>query len=509
MAESKAKKLIKKLPIPSNRLLLPSMALKRLTSKSGNGVYASADLLFKGAVFGRDSFEIAEDLMRLRPKLVRNILLTMVKLQGHTLNNKNEEQPGKIVHEYRNIVIDGKPINEKSLAIFHNLAAKWGGNEIEMAYYGSVDSTPFFLRVLGGYCSIYGPDILDEQITTKNHDKITVRNSAKAAANWLTGCLSESKSGLLEYQATNPSGIKNQVWKDSDEFYVHEDGSLANHGKPIISIEVQALAYDALLSAAEIVPDNSGHYIKLAQDLREKTLKLLWLRDSNFFALGADYDEKDHLRLITTPTANPGALLDSSFFDSLEEVQRRLYITAIVEKLMSYEFLTGAGIRSRSLGGAKLVDFWDYHGSFVSWPKETYDIAKGLDRQGFPLLSKQLENRLLNVILKHRQYPEFVYVDGWGRILSSTPSSHSHGDVTIVHGTNNPERVQGWTVSAIMAIVSQRVSSKLSRDKPETTGQWQAELERSILAKIPRVERHLNPFKLQARYPTNRYRLHK
>lgn len=512
--DSKAKKLIKKipiqkLPIKRDRLLLPSMALKRVTSKKGNGVYASADLLFKGAVFGRDSFEIAEDLMLIRPKLVRTILLSMVKLQGKVANNINEEQPGKIVHEYRNVIIDGKPINEESMAIFHNLASKWGGNDKEMAYYGSIDSTPFFLRVLGNYCSLYGAGILDEAVVHKDQNKLTVKKAAREAVKWLIRQLDDSKSGLLAYNSLNPEGIKNQVWKDSDEFYVHENGSLADHTKPIVSIEVQALAYDGLISAAQIFPEESAYYYEKAKKLRDKTFELLWLKKQDYFALGADYDSKDKLRLVTTPSANPATLLDSGFFDGLEPLVRQQYVSAIVEKIMSYEFLTDAGIRSRSLLAAGLINHWDYHGSFVSWPKETYDVAKGLSRQGFPLLAKQLENRLLNVILKHRQYPEFVYVDGWGRVLSSTPSFHSHGDVTIVFGTNNPERIQGWTVSAIMAIVSQRVSGTFSRDEGVFTDQWQADLEQSVLSAIPKVQRHLNPFKLSAKYPTNRYRLHK
>ena len=56
-----------------NAFFLPSLALKTVTSKRGLGVYASSDTLFKGAVFGRDSLEVAEDLMQTKPQLVRAI----------------------------------------------------------------------------------------------------------------------------------------------------------------------------------------------------------------------------------------------------------------------------------------------------------------------------------------------------------------------------------------------------------------------------------------------------
>lgn len=41
----------------------PALALKTMTSRNGLGVYASSDVLFKGAVFGRDSLTVAEDIM--------------------------------------------------------------------------------------------------------------------------------------------------------------------------------------------------------------------------------------------------------------------------------------------------------------------------------------------------------------------------------------------------------------------------------------------------------------
>jgi glycogen debranching enzyme len=91
--------------------LTPTQALYTVTSKSGLGVYASSDRLFKGAVFGRDSLEVAEDLMYIKPRLVEKILLTLASLQGEVDNKSNEEEPGKIVHEYRTPHIDGRPLN--------------------------------------------------------------------------------------------------------------------------------------------------------------------------------------------------------------------------------------------------------------------------------------------------------------------------------------------------------------------------------------------------------------
>src|SRR5690606_14054105 len=135
--------------------------------------------------------------------------------------------------------------------------------------------------------------------------------------------------------------------------------------------------------------------------------------------------------------------------------------------------------------------YWDYHGSYVSWPKETYDIAKGLRRQGFPKLAKQLENRLLNVTLRSRSYPEFVYVDEWGRVLASSPSAREHADLIIVDSTNNPESIQAWTVSALYAVVSNRLADRVKLTKPSSRPKWKTALEREIMRNMPHVSKHL------------------
>lgn len=500
-------KLFENLPPARKALAVPAVALRSVTSRGAKSVYASSDTLFRGAVFGRDSLEVAEDLMHIKPKLVHNILINLAELQGIKNNDLNEEEIGKIIHEYRTVILDGKHIGKSSMRIFNELSKKWGGNEHELAYYGSVDSTPFFLRVLGTYISIYGVDILEADIH-QGKQKTTMRHAANAAVQWLVDKLTNAESGLLEYKRINPHGILNQVWKDSDEFYVHTNKQRANHDRPIASVEVQALAYDALTAAATFFPEMSVELLEHAYKLRDQTIKLLWQEKMHYFALGIDYDNDNNIRVIQTQTANPAALLDSGFFDWLDQKDREKYVCAIVRKIMSKNFLTSAGIRSRSLSAAHLVDFWDYHGSFVAWPKETYDIAKGLRRHGLPKLGRQLENRLLNIVLKTHEYPEFVYVDEWGRVLAhKRPVEHTHGELVLVKASNTPERIQAWTVSALMAIISARKDGTLSIYSGQPQSLWQKNLEKQILSKIPIVNHYVNPLKLLTRYPTHKYKL--
>lgn len=487
-------------------ILPPVLALRTVVSRSGKGVYASSDTLYKGAVFGRDSLEVAEDLMPARPKLVRSILLTLAAMQGVTSNDINEEDRGKIIHEYRTLYVDGKPLNEASQFIFDGLSEKWGREGDAMTYYGSIDATPLFIRVLCTYAKHYGRAALKVRVLQRDGIRVSLLASMTSAVDWVLHKLDESSSGLLEYQRRNPHGIENQVWKDSREFYVHEDGQLANFNRPIASIEVQALTYDALVMAAEVLPERAHELRMLAERLREATMDYLWQDDMQYFALGLDHDpNSDELRVIKTTTANPAALLESCLFDGLSEEIRLKYVSGIVRNIMGTDFLTDAGIRSRALKEAHLINFWDYHGSFTSWPKETYDIAKGLRRQGFPHLAHELENRLLNVVKKSQGYPEFVYVDARGRVLAGSPGSNTHGHMLKVDASNQPEHVQAWTLSAVMAILISRGPRVSKKAHPQTP--WQHTLEKEVLSHIPHVKRLRWPKELNARYPDYRYNL--
>jgi glycogen debranching enzyme len=150
-----------------------------------------------------------------------------------------------------------------------------------------------------------------------------------------------------------------------------------------------------------------------------------------------------------------------------------------------------------------LVPFWDYHGSYTSWPKETYDISRGLKRQGFPRLAEELDNRLLNSCKAAHGYPEFFYVDKRGRVLGASKSSHGHDELAFVDSPIKPESVQAWTVSAVLAITHY----KKQKNTHTKSDDWQKKLESEVLATLPHMPLLNSSKELSARYPAYNYRL--
>jgi glycogen debranching enzyme len=466
--------------IPDN---IPDAAEALNSLLSHEGVYASGDVLYNNAVFGRDSLEVAEDVMETRPDIAKRVITTLAALQGTEYNALSEEEPGRIHHEHRSINIGDTAQNPDSLRIMQELVETWGGDENSMTYYGSVDATPLFVKVVDSFCHHYDDEILTTAVTNKDGQEITIGQSFERAVDWIESHVASSPLGLVEFKRVNPLGIKNQVWKDSEEFYVHADGTEVTSS--VASIEVQGLAYDALIAAAERaerdrIPEKAAHYKELANNIQGKVMDL-WLDDEQYFALGYDYDDNNNTRFIKTCTANPAALLNTTIFDNLPEQDRQKYIGAIVQKILSSDFLTDAGIRSRALHHEGLVPIWDYHGTFVTWPKETYDVAKGLRRQGFEELSEQLESRIMNLFRLARNYPEFVYVDKSGTLLIN--KSMASESVEII-GSNTPERLQAWSVSAALAI-----KNRQPLDHPPR--HWQADLTRHIIATMPLLSEHI------------------
>lgn len=471
-------------------------------SSNGRGIYASASPNYRDAVFGRDSLEAAEDLVGIKPEVVREVLLTAAHFQGLGTNPITEEEPGRIHHEYRHRIMDGREINDQSQQILRRLAKMWGGTEDEVLYYGSVDATLLYVRLAGRYCRCYGKDLLDEEVVWRNGQKTTVAKSLQFAAEWIERRMAESDLGLVEFCRTNPYGHSYQTWKDGSTGYLHLNGERANFTRPIASIEIQGLAYDALEEMRWLFADDVigvERWERLANHIQQTVVSRFWMPEFNYFAQALDRDQDGQIRQVQTLTSNPAELLDTTIFDSLPINDRRKYVEAIVVTIYGDDFLTEVGIRCRAVRHMNLVDFADYHGSWAVWAKATYDTARGLRYQGFGALAEQLEQRILQATRLSGWHYEFWYVDELGRVdydpKQLRPMTVECEEIV---GTHVPEDVQAWTVSAVLAITED--NSRLAAGLQD---EWSNRLDQQLLTQQPRLVAVATEAETEAVYPQN------
>jgi glycogen debranching enzyme len=398
-------------------------------------------------VFGRDSLRVAIDLISSYPELARSTVLRLAELQGIGNDIAREEQPGKIVHEARDA--------DDPLAVNLTNSLGWG-----WPYYGSVDATPEFIRTLTAYCRLSEENhaFLSETYTDRSQQERSIGYALDMAVEWILHKLNGNPEGLLEYKSLLPRGIENQVWKDSWDSYHHADGTLANHGQGIASIEVQTTTYDALLDAALLYenalddPVKAKMLRKRAERLKQTILETFWTEDKGgYFVLGTDRDDDGNLRQLKIRTSNMGHMLNSRILegDAPHIVRMR---KAVVHHITSPDLLTPNGIRTLASDEVRFRPGAYHNGSIWLW--DTHHIAKGLRRHEYHDIADEIDRRLLNVVEVTKIFPEYVRGDD-----SPTPMINTQ---TIIlwdetYQRNNqveqpPQEVQAWTVAAILAI---------------------------------------------------------
>ena len=418
-----------------------------LASLSSEGDSDSPELHRYEALFGRDSLRVAMDLLPMYPKLTRVTLVSLAQLQGIAYNANREEEPGRIIHESRNPT---DPIGRE-------LTQKYGW---DWPYYGSVDATPEFIRVVSAYCkrSSEGNKFLSQSYTDRSNSPRTVADALTRAVEWVQHRMDSNPEGLIETIRANPQGIENQVWKDSWDSYFHNSGDMANHNAGVASIEVQRVAYDALLDAADLYEQaldrqpEAGDLRMRADKLKTTILNHFWTDDKNgYFVLGTDRDTDGKLRQLQVRTSNMGHLLHSRLLegDDPEIVLRR---ESIIFNLFSPAMLTGSGIRTLASDEIRYRPGAYHNGSIWLW--DNYLIVEGLRRHGYNQLADNLSERLFNIVNVTKEFPEFIRGDSQDIPMLNNRIIDVWDDVN--NRANRveqpPQKVQAWSVAAILAM---------------------------------------------------------
>ncbi|MGH2739878.1 MAG: amylo-alpha-1,6-glucosidase [Actinomycetota bacterium] len=314
------------------------------TRIDGDGIIAAGIPWFV-APFGRDTLITSHQMLMLNERPARESLRTLARLQGTKTDDWREEDPGKIPHEIR----------------YGELAS--AGYLPHTPYFGSVDSTPWFLILLAQYHRWTADDELIRELLP----------AAEAALAWIDEYGDLDGDGFVEYQRRSPRGLANQGWKDAWDSVVHTDGRLAE--PPIALVEIQGYVYMAKMRMADVYESLGDHeraagLRKAAGLLRERFNEAFWMEDEGTYCEALD-GEKQQVR---TVVSNPGHCL---YCDIVEPDRAE----RLVRRLFQPDMFSGWGIRTLSKSSVAYNPM-SYHNGSV-WPHDNALIAAGLKRYGF------------------------------------------------------------------------------------------------------------------------------
>jgi glycogen debranching enzyme len=327
-----------------NRSLADLAALRMRVPEFADDYLLAAGTPWFMTVFGRDTIISSLQSLLLGPDLAAGTLRVLAATQSTSDDPERDADPGKIIHELRR----GKA------------ALAWVDR-----YYGTADATPLFLVLLSELWRWTDDPALP----------LELEDAARRALTWIDGPADRDGDGFVEYERRSSHGIRNQIWKDSEDSMAFRDGTLAD--APIASAEVQGYVYDAKLRLAEIARE-IWHDDALAEKLEQDAAELqrrfdeaFWLEERGFYALGLDHEK----RPIDSLASNLGHLLWSGIVPE----ERRGKVAAL---LTGDELWSGWGVRTMAVGEGAYNPLV-YHDGTV-WPHDNSLVAWGLARSGRP-----------------------------------------------------------------------------------------------------------------------------
>ena len=300
----------------------------------------AAGIPWFATMFGRDSIIAAYQSLSLDPQLAIETLRVLARYQGKEYNDWRDEEPGKILHEYRH--------GEMTRA-----------DEMPFGpYYGSVDATPLFLILLSETWNWTADERLVEDLLP----------AAYRALDWIDTYGDLDGDGFVEYLRRSKRGLANQGWKDSWDANIHRDGTIAR--PPIALAEVQGYVFDAKYRMASLLrhfgdSERADRLKKESSELAKRFEKSFWMPQRGFYAMALDADKKP-LEVISS---NPGQLL-------FTRIVGRERARAVVNRLMRPDMFSGWGWRTLS-NEEQVFNPLSYHRGSV-WPHDNSLIAHGM-----------------------------------------------------------------------------------------------------------------------------------
>lgn len=355
----------------TNRIFDQMMAtakgdLHALQIPEGKDRVIAAGIPWFATMFGRDSIIAAYQSLLLNPQLAVETLRVLARYQGKEKNDWRDEEPGKILHEYR----------EGEMA---------RAGEVPFSpYYGSVDSTPLWLILLSETFNWTADEQLVKDMLPHAH----------RALEWIDHYGDLDADGFIEYSRRSPKGLTNQGWKDSWDAIIHRDGEMAR--SPIALCEVQGYVYEAKYRMASLMRSfgdvhTADRLKREAAEMAKRFEKAFWMPSRNFYAMALDA-QKRQCQVISS---NAGHLL----FTRMLPLERA---RAVTNEFMKPGMFTGWGWRTMCRD-ERVFNPLSYHRGSV-WPHDNSIVAHGMALYEFREPANKIFTTLFQAALNFRDY---------------------------------------------------------------------------------------------------------
>jgi glycogen debranching enzyme len=337
--------------------------LMMMCTNTPQGLYPYGGIPWYVCPFGRDALMTSIEFMPWFPEVGRGTLAFLAAHQGSKVDPFTEEEPGRILHEYRT----GEMANCRDIPF--------------IPYYGSVDATPLFLITLEHYI----------RWTNDLAFLRTLWPHAEAAAAWMREYADSDGDTFLEYHRISEKGLVNQGWKDSWDAISYQNGTLAE--PPIALCEVQAYAFAAYMAMSYLArrlgsPEDGLRWQHLAETLQANFLRQFWWEEEQAFYLALD-GAKQPCKVVSS---NAGQCLWTG-------IVPEGMASGLVDRMMRPDMYTEWGIRTLSANSARYNPM-SYHNGSV-WPHDTAFIGAGFARYGFKAEAGKLLGNLYGLSLHY------------------------------------------------------------------------------------------------------------
>lgn len=359
--------------------------LARLRSPEG---WLQAGLPRFSRLFGRDAAISALQLLDDDPTIATATIRALAVRQGQVYDRRREEEPGKIAHE-----VPVRAEDRIRLALRKHL--RWG-----FPYYGSIDATAWWVRLVDRYVARTGELTLLEEVSPQ----------LEAAGRWMAGPARIGVGDLVGYQRQNPAGLLHQGWRDSDLGAVPIVA-------PVALVEAQGYYAEAASALVRL-----GIDVPVAADGDAAAFHdTFWMPDEGTYALAVGGDGA----VVDIVTSNAGHLLATPIVD-------HAHATSVADRLFGEDLWTPAGIRTHSTADPH-YDGTSYHRGSV-WPHDNWVIHEGLVAMGRDDDAARVRNAVLDALCRLEHIPELYAVrDGAAEALPVA------------------QRVQAWSSGAVVS----------------------------------------------------------